>query len=351
MSVKNGLILNSRFTFGILFILPVTILTLFFTNCSSPHDNNFGGKIVDPSKQGPPENLTVEPKDISINSGSQVTFKVSGGTAPYEFSLDQNFGSINENGVYSAPSTAGNCQINIVDAKGNMGNATVTVNAGTTFSVSPLTISMKTGTTQQFKGVNGKPPYTYTVSGGGTITAEGTFTAPATKGTATVTVTDSTGAKVNAVATITADDGGGGGGVSTAPLYRYIRETPLQPQIDYFMTFSSAPPSGYKPSPTGSRFRIITASNIPDTIMLYSCVSKSTGKHYITTTTNCGSSGKLVEIYGYVYAISKPNTAPVIRLHNPNVDRYYVAMDPAEIAQKRSEGYGSEVTLGWSYGP
>ncbi len=137
-----------------------------------------------------------------LNPQPTVTWSVSGG------------GSISSGGLFSATNPGG--PFTVTAASGGVsGTASVTVTATpvlTTISVSPASASVQTGATQQFSAtgrdqfgnpLNPQPTVTWSVSGGGSISSGGLFSAtnpggPFTvtaasggvSGTASVTVTD-----------------------------------------------------------------------------------------------------------------------------------------------------------------
>jgi hypothetical protein len=110
------------------------------------------------------------------------TWSVSGG------------GTISSSGLFTAGSTAGG-PFTVTASSGSVsGTASVTVTAPpvlTTITVSPPSASVQTGGTKQFTAtgfdqfgnpMSPQPSFTWSVSGGGTISASGLFTAGGTAG-------------------------------------------------------------------------------------------------------------------------------------------------------------------------
>jgi hypothetical protein len=99
-------------------------------------------------------------------------------------------GTITPAGLYTAPPTGGTYHVlaaSVVD-RTRTGSATVSVAAGADVTVSPSTVGVPAGQTQQFTATVGGSPSTAVTwsvqeAGGGTITAQGLYTAPATSGT------------------------------------------------------------------------------------------------------------------------------------------------------------------------
>ena len=122
-------------------------------------------------------------------------------------------GTISTSGLFTAGAAAGG-PFTVTAASGSVsGTASVTVTATpvlTTITVSPASASVATGATQQFSAtgkdqfgnpVSPQPTFTWSVSGGGTISASGLFTAGSTAG-GPFTVTAASGS-VSGTASVT----------------------------------------------------------------------------------------------------------------------------------------------------
>ncbi len=136
-----------------------------------------------------------------MNPQPTFTWSVSGG------------GTIDSSGLFTAGATAGG-PFTVTAASGSVsGTASVTVTATpvlTTITVSPASASVQTGKTQQFTAtgldqfgnpMNPQPTFTWSVSGGGTISSSGLFTAGAAAG-GPFTVTAASGS-VSGTASVT----------------------------------------------------------------------------------------------------------------------------------------------------
>jgi hypothetical protein len=144
--------------------------------------------------------IAVSPSAATLNPGQtqQFTASVIGSSNPVSWSVS-GAGSISTVGLYSAPATVTAKQTAIVTATGNgvSGSATITLTPPA-ISVSPSAASLSAGQTQQFMAtvMGSSGSVAWSVSGGGTISATGLYTAPPTvSATQTVTVT----AKVSGV--------------------------------------------------------------------------------------------------------------------------------------------------------
>ena len=70
-------------------------------------------------------------------------------------------------------------------------------------TLSPATVTLDAGTSHQFSANGGQPPYSYSVSGGGSIdSAGGTYVAPGAAGVATIRVTDQAGGTAQSSVTV-----------------------------------------------------------------------------------------------------------------------------------------------------
>jgi len=138
---------------------------------------------------------------VTGNSNTSVTWSATGG------------GTISTSGLYTAPATVANVTAVTVKATSvadttKSASATVTINP-VSVSVSPANASLGQSGTQQFTATvsnGGSTGVTWSVSGLGTVSASGLYTAPGTitsTSTATVTATSTKDASKSASATVT----------------------------------------------------------------------------------------------------------------------------------------------------
>ncbi|MDR3608268.1 MAG: hypothetical protein P4M08_12935 [Oligoflexia bacterium] len=144
-------------------------------------------------------NLTLTAASSSVATSSTLQFTASGGTPPYTYAVASGIGSINSStGLYTSPGSSGTAQISATDSAGSVSYTTITV--GFTINVPSDTIAINS--TVQITAT-GSTSYTYAiVSGGGTISATGLYTAPATPGSVEISVTDAAGATLYTTLTI-----------------------------------------------------------------------------------------------------------------------------------------------------
>jgi len=160
-----------------------------------PNDSLSGGG----SKPAAPPPLTISSstKDV-FYVNLKVKFTASGGHGDNRFST--NFGSINTiSGDYTAPNRSGTASITVRDKKGN--TATYRVPVYYRLGITPSSANVPTGGSASFRGTGGIAPYKYSTNKGG-INTSGTFWAPSSTGTATITVTDYRNNKATAKVTI-----------------------------------------------------------------------------------------------------------------------------------------------------
>ena len=157
--------------------------------------------------------LTLSPPTANVPVGGTQQFSVSGGTAPYTFSIFQNQsgGSIDPGtGFYTAGAVAGTDTIRVTDAENATAEATVTVVQPEPLAISPQIATLPAGGTQQFTANGGTAPYSFTIlqnQSGGSINAEtGLYTAGPNPGTDIVRVTDDEKATADATVTVILSD-------------------------------------------------------------------------------------------------------------------------------------------------
>jgi hypothetical protein len=148
--------------------------------------------------------IAILPASKTVGVNSQVTFSATDGIAPYAYSIASGGGSIGAStGAFVAPSSAGTTIVRVTDSVGVHADATVTI--GPALAITPTSKTLAVGNTFAFAGSNGAPPYSYSlVSGTGSITTAGVYTAPAASGSAVVRITDSTGEMADAAITVNA---------------------------------------------------------------------------------------------------------------------------------------------------
>ncbi len=163
--------------------------------------------------------ITVSPTTASIKTGGTAQFSasVTGTTnTGVTWSVVSGGGTITSSGLYTAPASAATATIkasSVADTT-KSASATITVSAPVSVgvTVSPSSASIATGATQQFTAsVSGTTNTGVTwsvVSGGGTITSSGLYTAPASAATATIKATSVADTSKSASATITVSASG-----------------------------------------------------------------------------------------------------------------------------------------------
>ena len=169
-------------------ILSLLTLVILLSSCLSKGSKNVSGESA-------PQDITisllkVSPPSVVLGPSETTQFEAIGGTPPYTYTLENGYGSIDEEGNYYAASSLGNSTIRVTDTAGNSVFAFVTV--GSSLQISPTTKTLGTNDTFTLSAIGGVSPYTYSVvSGGGSINASsGFFTAPGTPQTVSVQVRD-----------------------------------------------------------------------------------------------------------------------------------------------------------------
>jgi len=164
-----------------------------------------------------PASIAVTPATVSLAAGGSTQFSATGGGAGYIWSISPQTGSINQNGVYTAPNLVTSAQTVTVTATSSAddtvsGTAKITLTATPTVSVTvtPTTATLTPGLTQQFGAtVNNAASNTVTWSITpltGSIDQTGLYTAPAiinVTAKVTVTATAAADGSKSASATVT----------------------------------------------------------------------------------------------------------------------------------------------------
>jgi hypothetical protein len=145
---------------------------------------------------GPPPPQTISPASATVKLGATQQFTSSGATA-----WTATVGTVSTSGLFTAPNVMPSSSSVTVTATGPGGSASaaVTLQVLNPQTISPVTVSLNLGATQQFTSA-GATAWAATY---GTVTAGGLYTAPAsisTTGTDTVTAAGPNG---NATATVT----------------------------------------------------------------------------------------------------------------------------------------------------
>jgi hypothetical protein len=110
--------------------------------------------------------LALSPSATVVPANNMVSFKASGGVAPYKFSVvTPGGGLINPTtGAYTAPITAGSAVIRVTDKTGKFIDAVVTIQAFSTgLAISPGSISLSIGSNLTFTAIGGTPPYSFAI--------------------------------------------------------------------------------------------------------------------------------------------------------------------------------------------
>ena len=138
---------------------------------------------------------TITPATVSVTLGQPQQF-----TSPGATTWTATAGTITSTGLYLAPTTMPGTNSVLVSATGPIGTATamITLTSPTTQLVSPSSVSLVVGQTQQFTS-SGATSWTASV---GTISSTGLYTAPATLPAVTTAAITATGPLGTATATV-----------------------------------------------------------------------------------------------------------------------------------------------------
>lgn len=185
----------------------------------APFNVQFVASVPNPSQ-------TISPTSVTLMLGATQQFTSSGAT-----SWSATAGSVSSTGFYTAPAAMPSSVSVTVTAKGPNGSATakITLQAGdTTQSISPTTVSLKLGGTQQFTST-GATSWTAVF---GTVTSAGFYTAPSTLPSGGVDTVSATGPSGTAAAKVTL--------TSAAPSPQVISPTSVTLNLGATQQFTSS---------------------------------------------------------------------------------------------------------------
>ena len=236
--------------------------------------------------------LELDPTSAVLAKLQQQSFTPSGGRAPYRFRvLGTGSGSIDSQGLYTAPNTQGRYTIEVTDSTlpvSRVAVATVQVGVG----ISPKTISISSNKSVTFRPVGGRAPFKYTVPNNnpvGSINAtSGVFTAKSNaSGTVQVTIQDLNGSGDSDTATVTVapilvlaankidyrvSDTGlltAAGGAKPYTFSKVSGPGTLSPKGDSQLEFRAEAPTGTFTSQVETQIKVTDASQQEKIIKLY----------------------------------------------------------------------------------
>ena len=205
--VKGAAALVNGATTGVTFVNSTTLTVSSYvgTAGSIPVQIENPGTLWGPvflvpfAASGPPPKQTISPTTATVNLGAQTTF-TSNSAASWTLNPSSGAGTV-VGGVYTAPATmpASNKVTVTATGSGGAASATVTLVNPNAQQISPASVSLSLGGTQQFSSAGA----TNWAATAGTITTAGFYTAPSamtSSGTDTVTATGPNG---TATATVT----------------------------------------------------------------------------------------------------------------------------------------------------
>lgn len=208
-------VLKSRFASGRLDLIYFFFFGLALASCG-------GGTSTQSTPPPPPVTIKLNQTSVTLSPGAQQQFSATvQGTSntAVDWSVDgvaggnATSGTITSAGLYTAPSLAGNHKVVSTSVADTTKTASASVTVQDLISVSPTTVNLAPGATQQFTAaVQGLSDTSVTwsvdgVAGGnstaGTISTSGLYTAPALAGTHTVAITSVADATKTASASVT----------------------------------------------------------------------------------------------------------------------------------------------------
>lgn len=143
--------------------------------------------------------LVADQATATIGGSTSLLLGAAGGQGPFTYKVTSGGGSVDGSGHFTAPGTAGTSVVSITDSLGSSTLVTITINPPLSVSPTSATLTASSGQTTPFVGMNGVPPYQYSmVSGSGNVNAQGVYTVGTVSGVNTVQVTDAQGTTATA---------------------------------------------------------------------------------------------------------------------------------------------------------
>lgn len=138
-------------------------------------------------------NLIISPNAVTLAVNNTITFSSVGGSGSNNYSIFSGGGTIlSTTGNYTAPAAPGPAVVRVVDGQGRYADSIITITSA--LQISPINPSLSLNATQTFSSTGGVAPVTFSLlSGLGTVTSAGLFTATSTPGASVVRATDSYG--------------------------------------------------------------------------------------------------------------------------------------------------------------
>jgi hypothetical protein len=121
------------------------------------------------------------------------------------FEVVSGCGTVDQQGLYTAPASPCAARIKVTDADGLTAEATVlVVSSSGPLTIVPAAITLTISQSVTFSAAGGEPPYVFSLDTGvGSVAGNGVYTAPASPGSAVVRVTDDAGDTRTATVTVT----------------------------------------------------------------------------------------------------------------------------------------------------
>jgi plastocyanin len=257
--------------------------------------------------------LAISPSAATVAPSGTYTFSVTGGSAPYAFSVVSGGGSITSDGVYTAPSSTGSAQLQVADSSNAVAYAIVTISSnGGTLKISPAVVTIQPGGTQTFSATGGTAPYNFYIrSGQGTLgTSSGVFTAPASAGSTEIEVIDHAGYVAYAEVTI--------GAPAVLPDFATIYRLYNSSNQDHLYSTSSTEGTNLGFSLQGGAFKLVSNTGVSGTQALYRCRTTTIPqRHFLSPSSGC--EGGITEfILGYAYTSPASGYQAIYRFISPN---------------------------------
>jgi len=294
-------------TFGI--ALGLVTLVSFYQNCAQQlppgvqeeaSKSTLPGDNIEPPPSGGdiPEELPAPPLEISPNmvaleAPATQQFSASGGVPPYSYEIASGSSIISPSGLLTAANMVDTTVVRVVDSKGTVQIATVTVSLPLSVSFAPAQPTVND--LVELTATGGKAPYTYKILAGTGMLNGTQYTSAAMASSVLFEVKDAAGKVVQLSVSIVLPQ--------TVNVYRFEDF-----EGSSYISLNPTPQPGYNLA--GVVYKLLKTSSA-NTKTIYFCGYFGTSSSLWTSTSCPARNASSQGIAGYVYKTQLPNTTPL----------------------------------------
>ncbi len=300
--------------FGYVFCLLLILAGNIACTEKEPTNNPDGG--VTPSGA-----LALTTSATSVAFGGTAQMTATGGTAPYRYFIHSGSGYVQPNtGGFTAAYVVGATTVGVQDQAGTTAFVSLTISSNVTLTAIYAPSVAYSGMNIKIKVGGGVEPYSFIkLSGAGTLNGN-TYTSNAIE-TAQIKISDNAGNSTILSIYISQQPSSGCGQLVT--LHRFATFGDHLITANY-QEGASKPSYQYE----GQTFNVCATNQTGYTLELRRCRIVKTGKHFVTTASNCD--GQIMEgVLGYISPTSNLGNQVIYRYRN-YITQEYLSTNPVE---------------------